>query len=116
LSMPHIAEVSSSCLSKISEGLADWLVRDLCSRLLDSLFEDRDHVLSRLDDIQFELEAFADEFLRTHMVDEREKGRPVAVDVADDDRLGVPVELRPGRDLDQFFKRAEPARQRHETI
>src|SRR5262245_35795407 len=78
---------ASAYASERSKGLADRLLRDLGGRLFEPLLKDRDHFLWRLHDIEFELEAFADEFLRAHMVDERDEGRPVIIDVADDDRL-----------------------------
>src|SRR5690242_1469420 len=92
----------------MSERLADRFVRDLCRRLREPVLENRDHVLSRLHDVELELEAFANELLLAHMIDEGDEGLPVIVDIAKDDRLRMSVELRPCRDLDQYLDSAKP--------
>ena len=51
-----------------------------------------------------------------HVIEQGDERIPVAIDIAQDDRLVVPVELRPGGDLDQFFERADAARQGHESV
>ena len=51
-----------------------------------------------------------------HMIDQRQQRIPEAVDVGDQDRLLVTSKLRPGHLLDQFFQRAEAARQSDESV
>ena len=51
-----------------------------------------------------------------HPVEQYQQRVPEAVDIGKHDRLGVPAELRPGELLDELFKRAEPAGERHEGV
>ena len=44
-----------------------------------------------------------------HVIDQLQERLPEAVDVGEQDRLGVAAELLPGQLLDQFFQRADAA-------
>ena len=50
------------------------------------------------------------------MCQQIEQGLPEAVDVREQDRLGVTAKLLPGELLDQFLQRPDPAGQRHEGV
>ena len=54
--------------------------------------------------------------LGNHRLQHRQKMIPIAVDVEDDDRFLVKIELPPGGDLHGFVERAKPARKHHEGI
>ncbi len=69
-----------------------------------------------IDNREMDVEAGADEGFALHVGEQIEERRPEALDVGDDDRFGVAAELRPGQLLDQFFQRADAARQRHERV
>ena len=57
-----------------------------------------------------------DEALGAGVLDQRQQRFEVALDVQQADRLAVHPDLRPGQDLKQLFKGAEPAGERHEGV
>src|SRR5262245_35319411 len=93
---PNLQRDGAGATPRRSQCLAQRFVRDLGRRLLEARFEYGHDLFRRLHDIELELETLANEALLAHVVDEGKKRRPIIVDVADDDRLGVALELRPG--------------------
>ena len=93
------------------KNLPDRLQRHFLVAVGQAVFERRHHFGRRLHHIHLELHALADETFFPHVLEQRQIGLPVVFDVAQDDRLGVLVQLRPGRDLGELFQRADAAGQ-----
>src|SRR5580692_5213512 len=88
----------------------------LCEAALRGGAQHRQHVLYFFGHEIAQIEALANEAFDAHMSDEREQRAPEALDIDDQDRLHVAIELRPGHLLDQFLERADPARQGDERV
>ena len=61
-------------------------------------------------------ERLLEEAIVGHAPEEGNQRIPEAAEIDDQDGLGVTVELRPRRNLDHLFQRAEAAGQRNEGI
>ena len=88
-----------------------WTTRSALDSAAFGGAQHRQHVLNSFRHHIAQVEAFADDAFDMHVGEQREQGAPEAADIGDEDRLHVPIELRPGHLLDQLFQGAGPARQ-----
>ena len=76
----------------------------------------RQYVLDAIGNEIFDRKSGPDELRLFHVIEQRAQRIPEAFDVGDQDRFLVLSELCPGHLFDEFFERADAARQSHEGV
>src|SRR5215813_9203743 len=115
LSGRSIAIQAGPSWARVPEGRSEALdgVGDRRRRLPE---QRRNHILDPVDHREQAAAAVAREALGDDLVDQRAERRPIAVDVQEQDRLVMQLQLPPGQHLERLVERPETAGQDDEGV